>query len=131
MSEANVETAKRVLDAVGAEEYDAALALLHPHVELFPPGQQAPLKGAYSVRRWMQPDAFAEQVINPLDFMDAGDQKVLGRQHIRARGAGSGIELEITSWSVWTFDEEGLVIRIQIFLPHEESKARRAAGLSE
>lgn len=131
MSQENVERAKRALHAVGAADYDAALALFHPDIELFPPGEQAPYRGAESVRRWMEPEAFAEQVIEPLDFVEAGDRSVIGRQHIRARGAGSGIELEITSWSVWTFDEEGLIIRIDIFLPHEESKARKAAGLSD
>ena len=130
MSE-NVEKAKRALEAVGAADYDSALALMHPEIELFPPGEQAPHKGAESVRRWMRPEAFAEQLIDPLDFTDVGDGKVLGRQHIKARGAGSGIELEITSWSVWTFDEDGLITRVDIFLPHEEAEAREAAGLRE
>ena len=74
---------------------------------------------------------FAEQLIDPLDFIDAGDRKVIGKQHIKARGAGSGIELEITSWSVWTFDDDGLITRVEIFLPHEEAKAREAAGVRE
>jgi len=131
MSQENVEKAKRALGAVGAADYDSALALMHPDVELFPPGAQAPHKGVDSIRRWMKPDAFAEQLIDPLDFIDAGDRKVIGKQHIKARGAGSGIELEITSWSVWTFDDDGLITRLEIFLPHEEAKAREAAGLPE
>jgi ketosteroid isomerase-like protein len=129
MSRENVEKAKRALGAVGAADYESALALMHPDVELFPPGAQAPHKGADSIRRWMKPDAFAEQLIDPLDFIDAGDRKVIGKQHIKARGAGSGIELEITSWWVWTFDDGGLITRVEIFLPHEEAKAREAAGL--
>jgi ketosteroid isomerase-like protein len=131
MSQENVERAKRALVAVGTADYDSALALMHPDIELFPPGEQAPHKGADSVRRWMEPEAFAEQLIDPLDFIDAGDRKVIGKQHIKARGAGSGIELEITSWSVWTFDDDGLITRVEIFLPHEEAKAREAAGLRE
>jgi hypothetical protein len=32
---------------------------------------------------------------------------------------------------VWTFDEDGLITRIEIYLDREEDKARKAAGLSE
>jgi hypothetical protein len=41
------------------------------------------------------------------------------------------IELEGHSWSVWTFDEAGLITRIEIYLDHEEDEAREAAGLQE
>ena len=128
MSQENVERAKRALVAVGAADYDSALALMHPDIELFPPGEQAPHKGTDSVRRWMEPEAFAEQLIDPLDFIDAGDRKVIGKQHIKARGAGSGIELEITSWSVWTFDDDGLVTRVEIFLPTRRRRRAKPPG---
>ncbi|MGH2953644.1 MAG: nuclear transport factor 2 family protein [Solirubrobacterales bacterium] len=130
MSKDNIESARRLLEAIGREDYGAALALVHPEIEFFPPGEQAPHRGAESFRRWMEPDAFAEQVIDPLEVIEASDRRVLGRQHIAARGAGSGIELETTTWSVWTFDGGGLVTRVEIFLPHEEAKAREAADLS-
>ena len=45
----------------------------------------------------MEPDAFAENVIEPLEFRIGGN-KVLVRQHARARGAGSGIELRGDIW---------------------------------
>jgi hypothetical protein len=53
------------------------------------------------------------------------------RQHARARGAGSGIELDIEAWSVWTLDDEGLATRLEFFLNHQEAEAREAAGLSD
>jgi hypothetical protein len=49
----------------------------------------------------------------------------------RARGAGSGIELDLTNWAVWTFDEDDLATRVEGFLDHEKDKAFEAAGLSE
>ena len=49
MSRENVEKAKRALGAVGAADYESALALMHPDVELFPPGAQEPHKGAASL----------------------------------------------------------------------------------
>ncbi len=47
-----------------------------------------------------------------------------------AQGAASGIEMDVRTWSVWTFDEDGLIARIEIDLDHEEERAREAAGLS-
>jgi ketosteroid isomerase-like protein len=131
VSQENIETARRWLEAVSNEDFDAAVALAHADIEFVPPGDQAPFRGVRSMRRWMEPDAFAKQVIEPLDFVVADNGRILGRQHITARGAGSGIELEIKSWSVWTFDEDGLIRRIEVYLPHEEGRAREAAGLSD
>ena len=54
------------------------------------------------------------------------ENRVLTRQRTTARGAGSGIEMEIVSLTVWTFNEEGNVIRVEAFLAHEEKAARRA-----
>ena len=83
------------------------------------------------MRAWMEPDAFEEQQIEPREFRINGN-RVLVRQHTKARGAGSGIELDFENWSVWTLDENGLaVLRLEGFLLHEESEALEAAGLSE
>ena len=59
------------------------------------------------------------------------DRTILGRQLITAQGTASGIELDVITWSVWTFDEDGLITRIEVYLDHEEDKAREAAGLRE
>jgi hypothetical protein len=58
-------------------------------------------------------------------------RNVLVRQNLRARGAGSGIELDVDAWVVWTFDDDGLVTRMEAFLIDQEGEARNAAGLSE
>jgi ketosteroid isomerase-like protein len=129
--EENVEVIRRWLEAISSEDFDAALALVHPDIELVPPGGQPPYRGAESLRRWMEPDAFQEQVVTPVEIVVATDGTILGRQHIKAQGAGSGMELEGHSWSVWTFDEAGLITRIEIYLDREEDKAREAAGLEE
>ena len=91
-------------------------------------GGQSALNGAEAFRAWMEPSAFEEQEIEPLEFTVAGN-KVLIRQRSRNRGAGSGIEIEIDSWSVWTLDDDGLAIRVETFLGHQEAEAREAAGL--
>ena len=59
------------------------------------------------------------------------DQTILAKQHVTARGRVSGIELDTISWSVWTFDEDGLITRIEIYLDRERDKALAAAARSE
>ena len=120
---------RRWLDAISEEDFDAALALVRRDVVLLPPGGQAPYRGADSVRRWMEPDAFQEQVVRTFEPVAVTDTAVLGRQNVTARGRASGIELDVISWSVWTLGEDGLIARIEIYLKHEEDKAREAAGL--
>ena len=131
MSEENVKTVHRWFEALSREDPEAALGLLHRDVVLVPPGGQAPHRGIEGLRRWMQPEAFPGQIIQPLETVIVTDRTILGRQQISARGRASGIELDVVSWSVWTFDEDGLVTRIEIYLDHEKERAYEAAGLSE
>jgi ketosteroid isomerase-like protein len=131
MSQENVEIVRRWFEAISSGDFDAALALVNRDIVLVPPGDQASYRGAESLRRWMEPDAFPGQVVEPLETIVVTDKTILARQHVTARGRASGIELDVISWSVWTFDEDGLITRIEIYLDHEEDKAREAAGLSE
>jgi len=133
MSEENVETACRWLEAIsgGSEDFDRALTLVHRDIVFVPPGDQPPYRGAERLRRWMEPDAFEEQVLKSFEAVLVTGRTILGRQLITARGAASGIELDVITWSVWTFDEDGLITRIEIYRDHEEDKAREAAGLRE
>jgi ketosteroid isomerase-like protein len=129
MPDSNVETVRRWFDALSAEDFETAIALMHPEVELVPPGGQPPYRGAESLRRWMEPDALHDQVAELLLCEAAEDGTVLARQHLTARGASSGFELDVVSWSVWNFDQDGLITRGRIFLDREEGEAREAAGL--
>jgi ketosteroid isomerase-like protein len=133
MSQENVEVVRRWLAAIsgGSEDFDRALTLVHRDVVLVPPGDQPPYMGADSVRRWMEPDAFQEQVVKTFEPIVVTERTILGRQLVMARGATSGIELDVLTWSVWTFDEDGLITRIEIYRDHEEDRAREAAGLTE
>jgi ketosteroid isomerase-like protein len=119
-----VERLRRTYQLFNAEEFDAALEMAHPDIVFVRPGAQSELRGANALRAWMEPDAFESQLIEPKDFEAAGN-RVLVRQHATARGAGSGIEVEIESWTLWTFDDDGKATRMQFFLPNEEDEARR------
>jgi len=73
----------------------------------------------------MEPDAFESQTYELLSFEVEGN-RVLTRQKTMARGAGSGIEMEIDSYSLWTFNAGGKVTRVETFTTQEEDAARRA-----
>jgi ketosteroid isomerase-like protein len=120
---------RRAYQAFSRGDFDAALdGAAHVDIEFVPPGGQPPIRGIERFRAWMEPDAFESQVIEPREFRGAGN-KILVTQYSRIRGAGSGIEMELDSWALWTLDDEGLVIRIENFL--DEAAALRAAGLDE
>ena len=121
---------RRVHDAFNRGDFEAVVQLVHPDIGVVRPGGMSPLKGVATLREWMEPDAFEDQRLEPLDFRVKGD-KVLVRGHATARGTGSGIEIDVVTYSVWTLDDHGLVKEIQGFLPHEEAEALEAAGLRE
>jgi ketosteroid isomerase-like protein len=124
-----IDSIRRGYEAFNRGDFDAAITLAHPEVEYLPPGGQAPMRGAGALRAWMEPDAFEKQEFEPREFRVQGD-KVLVRLHARARGAGSGIEMDFEAWVLWTLDDDGLVTRVEGFLPHQDAEAFEAAGLS-
>jgi ketosteroid isomerase-like protein len=131
MAEKNLLTVRRWFEALSAEDFETAIALMHSEAEFVPPGGQPPYRGTQSLRRWMEPDALHEQVAELLDGVTAEDGTVLVKHRLTARGASSGFPLDVVSWSVWTFDDDGLITRGEVFLGHEEDKAREAAGLRQ
>jgi ketosteroid isomerase-like protein len=110
-------------------DYDEAVTYYHPDIELHRPGGLTPLVGVDALRGWMEPDAFAEQTIEPVSI-EVGDGKVLVHQRMRAVATGSGIEMENDTWCVLSFDDDLLVTRIETWMFHEEATARAAAGLT-
>lgn len=117
-------------EAFNRGDFDAAMEVAHPEIEFIPPGGQPALRGADALRAWMEPDAFEHQQIEPIEFRIQGD-KIWVHQLATARGAGSGIELNLDAWAVWTFDDDGRATRVQSFLPHQQIEALEAAGLRE
>jgi len=121
---------RRIYEAFNSGDFDLVAEIVHPNIELVRPGSQSSVRGVAALRAWMEPDAFEEQRIEPLDFTVNGN-KVLARQHGTARGAGSGIELDLDACAVWTVDDDGVVTRVEFYLPHREVEALEAAGLRE
>jgi ketosteroid isomerase-like protein len=121
---------RRGYAAFNRGDYDRAVTANHPDMELIPAGGQPPIRGAKAVRAWMEPDAFESQVVESAEFTQVGN-RVLVRNVVHARGSGSGIEMNFEMWAVWTAGDDGRWIRVEIFLPHEEARARAAAGLAD
>jgi hypothetical protein len=117
-----------VIDLLNRGEFDAAAAFAHPNVVFARPGGLPTSTGRDAFRAWMEPDAFESQIYELLGT-EVSCRRVLARVRTVARGAGSGIEMEVVTWGVWTFDDDGLLIRGEYFLAHDESAAREAAGL--
>jgi ketosteroid isomerase-like protein len=120
-----IERVKRSYEAFNRGDFEAAAAFAHPDIVVVRPGGQPELRGDDAVRAWMEPDAFESQSTQLLES-EVERNRILTRQRTAARGAGSGLEMQIDSWSVWTFDDEGTATRVELFLHHEEEQARRA-----
>jgi hypothetical protein len=127
MSQENVEIVRAQIDAYNRGDFEAVARTFHPDIEIV--GGLAPVRGVAAAREWLEPDAFEDQRIEPLDFRVNGN-KVLVRQRFTGRGAGSGMELDLTVFVVFTVEDD-LVTRAEGFPPHEEAQALEAAGLSE
>jgi ketosteroid isomerase-like protein len=93
-------------------------------------GRQGTIRGAAAYREWMQPDAIESQSIEVVDFRVVG-HKVLVQQHGSGTGAHSGIELSVDTWAVWTFSEDGDVVRVEAFSATQKAEAFAAAGIRE
>jgi hypothetical protein len=124
-----VEALRRENEALNSGDFDRAIELADPDIVLVRTGGLTELRGAEAIRAWMEPDAFESQN-NELLSHEAAGNRVLIRQRTVARGAGSGIEMEFESLSVWTFNDDCKVTRVEIFLMADEADARRALQAS-
>jgi ketosteroid isomerase-like protein len=127
MSAENVARLKTMIEAFNRGDFDTAVKIAHPEVEFIRFGEGT-IRGVEALRAWMEPDALEGHQVEPLDFRVNGSSVLVHQRH-RARGAESGIEVKAEAWSVYTFDDEGRVTRLQSFLEHD--KALEAAGLAE
>ena len=129
MLEERVKLLRRWIDAYNRGDYITATEGAHPDIELVPPGDQPPYRGIEQLRDWMKPDAFSKQSTEAGEFRAVDDDRVLVLQHTWVTGASTGIEMDFDAWFIWSFDDAGLVTRVEVFL--DRDSALEAAGLSE
>ena len=135
MSQENVNTFKRAIDAINRNDAEALLSELDPEVEFHSAlliamgGTQAMYRGHEGVRDWLRDvyETLSEFQLEYSEIRDLGERTVaIGR--IRARGTASEAETESPHGAVVDF-AHGKGIRISNYLDPKE--ALEAAGLSE
>jgi ketosteroid isomerase-like protein len=127
----NVALVRRYVEEFNRGDFDSVIANADPAVELseWPeaPGAQT-YHGPDGVRqafeKWFE--TWEWMNLDIVELTDAGDHVLVSLNH-RARGSGSGIEVEITSHNVYSF-RDGKVVRVQLFIDREP--ALEAAGLT-
>jgi ketosteroid isomerase-like protein len=140
MSQENVDTFKRGLDAYNRRDLDALLEELDPEVEWHPAlaallgGERTVFHGHQGVRESIQEEDEALSVyqLEVSKIRDLGN-RVLATGRIRARGRGSGAEIEspfyVLSESKGTKGKGTRAIRLSTYFDRNE--ALEAAGLRE
>ncbi len=135
MSQENVETFKRSVDAYNGRDVEAMLETLDVDVEwhsaLMVPlgGETAVYRGHDGIRKLFRDldEALDEWQAEFPQIRDLGD-RIFAIGHVRTRGRGSGAETESPLVSVSDL-KNGRAIRVRTYLDPAEALA--AAGLSE
>ena len=87
-------------------------------------------RGPDGVREWLADfgAAWESFTVEPQEYIDAGDGKVVLLVRLLARGRGSGVSLERLDGMVWTL-RDGKSVRLEYF--NSRAAALGAAGLVE
>jgi ketosteroid isomerase-like protein len=121
----NIELTRRGFDAYNAGDYEAVIALLHPDVDLLADHEllnSGSFTGHDGFRRWSAEwleawDSFAIEA-NAVETI--GEHFVLVDAHQIARGAGSGIPVEMDVF--WAFEiEDGRLARMHLYASRERA----------
>jgi ketosteroid isomerase-like protein len=122
MSKQNVEIVRRFL----VDDFDEALTYADPDI-VWNPVEESPEQGHDAVRastaRWKS--EWDDYELIPEGFADVGDC-VVATVRFRARGRGSGVEVDARLYDVFTLSN-GKIVRMDQFT--EQSEALEAAGL--
>jgi ketosteroid isomerase-like protein len=125
MSPENVEIVRRFLVV---DDFDVALTYADPDI-VWNPVEESSAQGHDAVRastaRWKS--EWNDYVLIPEELADMGD-RVVATVRFRARGRGSGIEVDARLYDLFTL-RDGKIVRMDQFT--EQSEALEAAGLRE
>src|SRR4051794_32843008 len=97
--EETVTRLRKAYAAYSRGDFDAAIEIAHPDIELVTTGGFTNLRGADDFRAWMEPETLEDVVMEPNRFEVVGNS-VLVHQHSRGRGIESGIKVEMDFWVV-------------------------------
>ena len=131
MSEENVEVVRRFYAAWSGDELPGPTELMNPEIEYVNPDravEPGTRRGLAAFSRAVAKvfEGWETWDMEPEQFRAVGDQVAVVVRY-RARGRGSGVEVEGRESALWTV-RDGKVVRYAWF--HEPADALEAAGLS-
>ena len=125
MSQENVETLYRALDAINRRDLETLLTLHDPDVEIIPRILRVeggrPYRGHQGLRNWWKDlhDVFPEFSAEIAEVKDLGNV-TLSRLSLRGEGLESGAAMEQTAWQVVKF-RDNKAVWWAIFLSEAEA----------
>jgi ketosteroid isomerase-like protein len=134
MSEENFEIVRAAAAAANRGDLDAWLEYWTDDLDFRAaggaPDDHGPINGKEALRAFAQDwlDTFDDMKGEPVELIDAGDDKVIAVIRIRGRAKLSGVEIDMTYAELDTL-RDGKIARARQYLTRAE--ALEAAGLSE
>jgi ketosteroid isomerase-like protein len=133
MSQENIRIFQEALEAFNRRDRAAFLAVCDPEYENFPPlawPESAPIRGREAIWDFfVQGQEPWEEVSFEIgEIIDAGNDKVVVKQHAQMQGKVSGAAVAWSYWHVVTY-RDGKALRSEWFAHRAE--ALEAAGLRE
>jgi ketosteroid isomerase-like protein len=135
----NTELMRRGFEAYNAGDYEAVVALLHADVELHADSElinSGDFRGHDGFIRWNADwtEAWEEFRVEPRVITSFGGRHILADTHQVARGAGSGVDVEMDVY--WVFElADDRVVRMHLYATRERAlaaidrwRAEREAG---
>jgi ketosteroid isomerase-like protein len=122
---------KQFYDALNGGEYEAAMELCNPDVEVYQPPEVVaamPPRGPREVSRYLRQFFESWHMYEPEleGFVESGD-KVVALLHLRARGLGSRFDIEEEIADVFEVDEEGKIAKLRLYV-HREAALPKNQG---
>ena len=127
MAQENVEVVRAAIEAMNHEDPEALVATLHPEIEWHMAiqqllvGETAVYHGYKGIEQYFRDmeEAFEEVEVDCPDIRDLGD-RVLALGSFRARGRGSGAEIESPVGAV-VYMRDGRATRVLTYLDPQEA----------
>jgi ketosteroid isomerase-like protein len=134
VSQENVEIARTVAAAFNRGDLDAWIDYCTDDIDFRAaegaPDDHGPIKGKEALRAFLQDwlETFDDFRVEPVELIDAGEDKVIAVMRISGQAKLSGVETDLTYAELSTL-RDGKIARSRQYLTRDE--ALRAAGLSE
>jgi ketosteroid isomerase-like protein len=127
----NIELTRRGFEAYNSGDYTSFLDLLHPDVELHADHEllnRGDFSGRDGVMQWSAEwlEAWDEFEVNATAVETLGDHWILADSHQVARGAGSGVHVEMDVF--WALEVEGGAVRRMHIYANREAALEAIEG---